>query len=111
MQAILIKWIILTLAILVASYIVKGIHVRNFGAALFAAAALGMLNFLVRPILVVLTIPITILTLGLFLLVINAAMLKLAAGFIRGFRIDGFLPAVWASIIISLVNWALYRLV
>lgn len=111
MQGILINWIILTVAIMAASYMVKGIYVRDFGAALFAAATLGILNFLVRPILVFLTIPITILTLGLFLLVINAAMLKIAAGFIRGFRIDGFLPAIWASIIISLVNWVLYKLV
>ncbi|MBI5844135.1 MAG: phage holin family protein [Deltaproteobacteria bacterium] len=111
MQDILIKWIILTLAILAASYAVKGIYVRSIGAAIFAAAALGVLNTVVRPVLFILTIPITILTLGLFLLILNAVMLKIAAGLIRGFRINGFLPAVWASVIISLVNWALYKLV
>jgi len=111
MQDILIKWIILTLAILAASYAVKGIRVRTFGAAVFAAAVLGILNTLVRPVLVILTIPITIITLGFFLLVINAAMLMAAAGLIRGFRVDGFIPAFWASIIISLVNWVLYKLV
>ena len=111
MHGILFKWILLTLSVLAASYAVKGIYVKDFWAALFAAAVLGILNTLVRPVLVILTIPITIITLGLFLLVINAAVLKLAAGFTRGFRIDGFMPAVWASIIISLVNWALHKLI
>lgn len=111
MQAILIKWIILTIAIMAASYSVRGIYVRDVGSAILGAAVLGVLNVILRPVLVVLTIPITILTFGLFLLVVNAVVLKLAAGFIRGFEIDGFMPAVWASIIISIVNWALYKLV
>ena len=98
-------WIILTLAVLVAAYIVPGVRVSSFGGALGAAAVLGLLNLLVKPVLVVLTLPLTFLTLGLFLLVINALVLLLAGAVAPGWiRVRGFGPALLASLIISLVG-------
>ena len=73
--------------------------------AFFAALLLGVVNAIVRPIVVLLTLPVTLVTLGLFLLVVNAAMLGLVAAFLPGFSIAGFWPAVWAALLISLVSW------
>ena len=84
------RWLILTAAITIASYIIEGIKVDGFSNALLAAAILGMLNAFFRPILIVLTLPINILTLGLFTFVINALMLKMASGVISGFEVRGF---------------------
>ena len=103
----LIRWLILTVAIIVASYLLEGIHISGFFSALFAAAALGILNALFRPILILLTLPINILTLGLFTFIINALMLKLASGVIPGFEVYGFWTAVFGSLIISVVSWLL----
>lgn len=111
MRAVLIKWIIMTAAILVAAYIIDGIRVGGFLSALFAAAALGVLNAVFRPILLILTLPINILTLGLFTFLINALMLKMASAVIPGFDVVGFWPAVFGSLLISLVSWALNTLI
>jgi putative membrane protein len=107
MARILIKWLILTAAILAAAYLVEGIVVRGFWAAFFAAAILGLLNVFFKPLLIILTLPVNILTLGLFTVVINAAMLKTASAFIPGFDVHGFWPAVFGAVIISIVNWLL----
>jgi putative membrane protein len=80
MMGFLIRWLILTIAIIVASYLLEGIHISGFFSAFFAAAALGILNALFRPILILLTLPINIMTLGLFTFIINALMLKMASG-------------------------------
>ena len=106
-MGILIRWIILTIAIIAASYILEGIHVSGFFSAFLAAAALGILNALFRPILLILTLPINILTLGLFTFLINALMLKIASGIIPGFEVHGFWTAVIGSLIISVVSWVL----
>lgn len=105
MRGIGFRWLTLTAAILIASYVLEGIHVSGFFSALGAAAILGILNAFFRPIALLLTLPINILTLGLFTFVINAVMLKMASGVIGGFDVRGFWTAVFGSLIISLVSW------
>ena len=107
MRGILVRWLVLTAAIIVASYVFNGIQVRGFFSAFFAAAILGVLNAFFRPILIILTLPINILTLGLFTFVINALLLKMASGVISGFDVQGFWAAVFGSVIISVISWAL----
>lgn len=107
MVGIVLRWLILTLAILVAAHLIEGIEVRGFGSALFAAALLGILNAFFRPILIILTLPITILTLGLFTFVINALLLMMASGVIGGLEVHGFWAAFFGSLIISLISWLL----
>ncbi len=103
---IVLKWLILTAAITVAAYLLEGIHVDGFLSALMTAAILGILNTFFKPILVLLTLPINILTLGLFTFVINALMLKMASGVVSGFRVESFGAAVLGAIIISLASGA-----
>lgn len=91
-----------------AAQLVAGIHYDGVATLLIAAIVLGVVNALVRPVVFMLTLPLTILTLGLFLLVINAAMLGLTALLLGGLRIDGFLSAVFGSIVISIVSWIGY---
>jgi putative membrane protein len=107
MIGLLIRWLVLTAAILAASYMLEGITVTSFWSALAAAAILGVLNVILRPIILILTLPVNILTLGLFTFVINAALLMLVSGLISGFDVHGFWPALWGSIIISIVSWLL----
>ena len=107
MNGLLVRWLLLTISIIVTSYLVDGIHVTSFFSAFFAAAVLGILNALFRPILIVITLPINILTLGLFTFVINALLLKMASGVVPGFYVQGFWSAVFGSLIISLVSWML----
>ncbi len=107
MNGILIRWLTLTGAIIFTSYLLDGIQVRDFVSALFAAAMLGILNALFRPILILLTLPINILTLGLFTFIINALMLKMASGVISGFEVHGFWSAVFGALIISTISWLL----
>ena len=101
------KWIILTLAVLLASYLLEGIRVSGFFSAFFAAAMLGFLNVFLRPILILLTLPVNILTFGLFTFLINALILKMASGVIPGFEVHGFWSAVFGALLISIVNWLL----
>ncbi len=107
MNGILIRWLTLTGAIIFTSYLLDGIHVSGYVTAVFAAAMLGILNVLFRPILILLTLPINILTLGFFTFVINALMLKMASAVITGFDVDGFWSAIFGSLIISAVSWLL----
>jgi putative membrane protein len=106
-RGILIRWFILTVAIMLTSYIIDGIHVTGFVSALLAAAILGILNAIFRPILIILTLPINILTLGLFTFVINGILLMMVSGVIRGFDVQGFWSAVFGSLLISIVSWIL----
>ena len=92
---------------MVTSYLMSGIHVSGFFSAFFSAAILGILNAFFRPILFVLTLPINILTLGLFTFVLNAILLMMVAGVISGFEISGFWSAVFGSLLISLISWLL----
>jgi putative membrane protein len=107
MRGIALRWLTLTGAILLASYMLDGIRIDGFVSAIGAAAILGILNAFFRPIALLLTLPINVLTLGLFTFVINAVMLKMASGVIGGFHVNGFWPAVLGALIISLVSWAL----
>ncbi len=101
---ILLSWIVYALAILVAAYILPGVHVDSFWVALVTALVLGILNALLKPILIILTLPINILTLGLFTLVINALLILLASHIVNGFRVDGFWWALLFSIILSIIS-------
>ena len=107
MRGIALRWLTLTGAIIFAAYMIDGIHVSGFMSALGAAAILGILNAFFRPIALILTLPINILTLGLFTFVINAVMLKMASGVIGGFDVQGFWPAIFGALLISLVSWGL----
>jgi len=107
LKGLLIRWLVLTISIILTSYLLDGIVVRSFSSALFAALVLGILNALFRPILIVITLPINILTLGLFTFVINALLLKMVSGVVPGFYVLGFWSAVFGSLIISLVSWLL----
>ena len=107
MPGILIRWLTTTAAIVATAYLLDGIHVSGFFPAIFAAAALGILNAFFRPIALLLTLPINILSLGLFTFIINALMLKLASGIIPGFSVFGFWTAVFGSLLISLISWLL----
>jgi putative membrane protein len=107
MKGILIRWLILTAAIMLTPYVVKGIQVDGFLSALEAAAILGVLNAIFRPVLMILTLPINILTLGLFTFIINGCLLMMASCAMSGLEINGFWSAFWGSIIISIVSWLL----
>ena len=97
--------LILTAALLlVVARVVTGVQVQGWGPAILAALLLGIVNAIVRPLMVLLTFPLTILTLGLFLFVINALMLWLTAALVPGFRIAGFAPALLASLLLTLLN-------
>lgn len=97
----------MTGAIIIVSYMMDGISVSGFFPAVFAAAVLGILNAFLRPILIILTLPINMLSFGLFTFVVNALMLQMASGIISGFEVRGFWSAVFGSILISFFNWLL----
>ncbi|HHE31279.1 MAG TPA: phage holin family protein [Chlorobaculum parvum] len=105
MFRILIHWLVSATAVYVTANMLSGIAIRSFGAAMIVAVVLGLINVFIKPLLVVLTIPTVVLTLGLFMLVINALMLMLAAWFVDGFAVSSFWWAVLGSLCISLVSW------
>lgn len=107
MKGIILRWLVLTMAVVIAAYLFPGIHVSSFGTALLSALVLGILNAFFRPILIILTLPINILTLGLFTFVINAFLLMMTSGVIGGLIVEGFGSALLGSVIISLVSWLL----
>lgn len=103
----LLHWAITALSLWVASHLFKGIRFGSTGALVVSALLLGLANAIVRPLLVVLTLPLTLITFGLFLLVINALMLMLVAKIVNGFQVDGFWTALWASLFISVLSLVL----
>lgn len=103
---IVIRWILGALAVLLVTWIVPGITIESFWVALIVALVLGLLNAIVRPVLVLLTLPITLLTLGLFVLVINAGVFLLASAIVPGFEVDGFWAAFVGAILMAIVGWA-----
>ena len=107
MRGVLFRWLVLTVAVLVTSRLLDGIQVSGFSPAFLAAALLGVLNAVFRPFLILLTLPVNILTLGLFTFVINALMLMIVSAVIHGFQVDGFWTAVVGALIIGLVSWLL----
>lgn len=107
MRAIVIRWLIMTVAILLTAYLLTGIRVSGFFSALAAAAILGILNTFLKPILIILTLPITVITLGLFTFVLNALLLLMVSGVISGFQVAGFGWALLGAFLISVVSWIL----
>jgi putative membrane protein len=108
---ILVNWLLGALALWIVARIVPGIEVRSFGTALVATVVIGVVNAVIGPVLKFLSFPLIFLTLGLFLFIINAALLGLAALITPGFRIRGFFPALIGSLALTLVSWLLRRLV
>jgi putative membrane protein len=107
---IIVNWLVSAIAIAIAAYLLPGVHVASIQAALVLAVVLGIINAILKPILLLLTFPITILTLGLFTLVINAFLILLAASIVPGFTVDGFWWALLFSIVLSIVNTFLHSL-
>ena len=103
-------WILNAVALLAVAYLLPSIQVASFGSAMIAAVLLGLVNTVVRPVLILLTLPATLLTLGFFLFVINALMFWLAGSMIEGFAVDSFWSAFFGSLLYSLVSWALSSL-
>ena len=110
----IVKWLLSAAALLAVAYLYGGVQIRSFSAALIAALVIGLFNMILRPVLVVLTLPVTIISLGLFLFVINALMFWAAAGMLDGFHVNGFGAALLGSLIYSafgvLIDSAIERL-
>jgi putative membrane protein len=106
---ILVKWLIMTAAIMIAAYVLPGVSIRSFQAALATAFVLGLVNAVLRPILIVLTFPLTVITLGLFILVINGLMVLLAGAVVEGFHVAGLGWAIVFSLVFSIVSFVLQQ--
>lgn len=104
------KWLLRTIAVWVTAQLVPGVRMESFWTAVVVAVVLGLLNLVVKPILVVLTLPITILTLGLFTVVINTVIIWVAAEVVPGFEIVTIWAALWFGLVLGVVNWVLGRL-
>jgi len=109
-MGLLLVWILNAVALLIVAYVLPGVTVSSFGSALIAALVLGLLNTLVKPLLVLLTLPVTIVTLGLFLLVLNALVFWFAGSILKGFQVSGFWWAMLGAIVYSVVSGLLSRL-
>ncbi|HVJ11701.1 MAG TPA: phage holin family protein [Burkholderiales bacterium] len=107
----LLVWLINALALIAVAYLMPGVSVSTFGAALIAALVLGLINAVVRPILVLLTLPVTLLTLGLFIFVLNGLLFWMVGTWLEGFEVAGFWSAVFGAILFSVVSWLLSALV
>lgn len=106
----LFTWLINTVALFAVSYLMRSVQVDNVTAALIAALVLGLVNTLIRPVLVLLTLPVTVLTLGLFIFVINGLMFWAVAHLVGGFQMAGFWAAVGGALLYSIISWALSAL-
>jgi putative membrane protein len=106
----ILTWLINTVALMALPYLMHSVTVSNFTTALIAALVLALVNTLIRPVLVVLTLPVTFLSLGLFVLVINALLFWLVATLVDGFHVAGFWSAFLAAILYSIISWALSTL-
>jgi putative membrane protein len=108
---IIIRWLLTAIAIIISSYIIPGVVVSSFWTALWVAVFMAVVNVILRPILIILTLPINILTLGLFTLVINAILILFASSVIKGFEVNGFWIAMLFSIVLSIISYILSTLV
>ncbi|MNV75269.1 Membrane protein of unknown function [compost metagenome] len=111
MVTLILVWILNAVALLAVAYLLPGITVASFGSALIAALVLGLVNMLVKPVLVLLTLPITIVTLGLFLVVINALLFWFVGSVLKGFQVNGFWWAVGGAILYSIISGLLTKLI
>lgn len=107
----LLVWLINALALLALPYLVPSVQVESFATALVAALLLGLANTLIRPLLVLLTLPVTLVTLGLFVFVINALLFWFVASFVKGFAVAGFWSAFFGAIVYAIISWAVSSLV
>ncbi|MES2502425.1 MAG: phage holin family protein [Pseudomonadota bacterium] len=107
----LIGWLLSALALLAVAYLVPGIHVSSFMSALIAAAVIGLANILIKPILLILTLPVTIITLGLFIFVINGLLFWLAGYFLQGFDVKTITAGIIGAIVYSIISWILSAIV
>jgi putative membrane protein len=107
----LLVWLINTVALIAVAYLMPSISVSSFGAALLAALVLGFVNAVVRPVLILLTLPATVLTLGLFIFVLNGLLFWAVGSWLEGFTVGGFWAAVFGAILFSIVSWLLSALV
>jgi len=105
MMGFVVHTLVSALLLYVVGQMVSGIEVRDGKAAIFGALVLGIANAVVLPILVTITLPISILTIGLFVLVLNGVMLMLAAAFVDGFEVEGLRAAIWGSVVLGVMNW------
>jgi putative membrane protein len=110
MIQLLLLWLINAVALIAVAYLMPGISVASFTTALVAALVLGLMNAVVRPVLFLLTLPVTILTLGLFIFVLNGLLFWFVGSFIQGFVVAGFWPGVFGAIVFSLISWCLSAL-
>ena len=107
----LISWLVSALALYLMAQLMPGIEIRSFGTAMIAAIVFGLVDSILGPVLRFLAFPITFLTLGLFLLVIKACLLKVAAMFTPGFRVNGCLPAILGALVLAILSTILHRIV
>lgn len=105
------RWVLNALALLAISQWLPGVAISGFYAALMTILILGLVNALVRPLLLLLSLPITLLTLGLFIFVVNALMFWLASTIVKGFQVDGFMAAFWGALLYSIVSWFISEIV
>jgi putative membrane protein len=110
-MGLIIRWIINAVALMLVSYLFQSIEVSSFAAALVAALVLGLVNAVIRPILILITLPINVLTLGLFTLVINALLFWFVASFLEGFEVAGFWSAFWGALTYSIISFVISMLV
>jgi putative membrane protein len=110
-MALLVQWLLYAVALLVVSKIVPGFHVAGLWPALIASLVIGLLNATVGLVLKIVTFPISILSLGLFLLVINGLMILLASSIVRGFHVNGFIPAFWGAVVLALLGMIIKAIV
>ena len=108
---ILLVWLLNALALIAVAYLMPSVSVASFWTALVAALILGLVNAVIRPVLILLTLPATVLTLGIFILVINGLLFWFVGSFIEGFRVEGFWAGFFGAILFSIVSWALSALV
>lgn len=111
MKGAALRFLITGVAVLLAANIVPGIHIEGVAAGLSAAAVLALLNALIRPFLYLFSVPFIVVTLGLFMVLINALLLELTAWLVKGFTIEGFWPAVWGALLVSVVSTILNLLI
>lgn len=110
MTRLLLSWLINAIALLALPYLLSSIRIESFYTALIVALVLGLVNAVIRPVLVLLTLPVTILTLGLFILVINGLLFWFVASFIEGFHVTGFWSAFFGALVYSIISWVLSAL-
>ena len=111
MLELILVWLLSAVALMAVAYLIPGVQVNSFKSALLAAVIIGLINSLLRPVLAFISFPITVLTLGLFYLVLNGLLFWLAGSLIRSFRVEGFWSGVFGAITYGIINWALISII